>query len=181
MPGKNKLQQPLYVGIDIGKQGAITCLDAFGNIVFQKRTPLIGAEYDIKTLIVILSNPHIKHVCFEVLAPQHFKSSSKAMFGLGFGYGLFQGICTALNVPFTSVRAVDWQKEMFQGVPIQRIKTTQNKKGEKNDTKAMALMAAKRLFPNDDFKGTSDKRASNHDGVVDATLIAEYCRRHFKK
>jgi hypothetical protein len=46
------------------------------------------------------------------------------------------------------------------------------------DTKAMALMAVKRLFPNQ--KLTFGERATvPHDGLVDALLMAEYSRRNY--
>ena len=44
------------------------------------------------------------------------------------------------------------------------------------DTKAMALVAAKRLFP--DAKLTfGDKATKPHDGLVDALLMSEYGKR----
>jgi len=44
------------------------------------------------------------------------------------------------------------------------------------DTKAMALVAAKRLFPGRDFKLT-DRSTKPHDGMVDALLMSEYGKR----
>jgi hypothetical protein len=46
------------------------------------------------------------------------------------------------------------------------------------ETKAMSLLAAKRLFPNEDLRAT-ERCAKAHDGKVDALLLAEFCRRHF--
>ena len=50
----------------------------------------------------------------------------------------------------------------------------------KVDTKAMALVAAKRLFPKVNLMMTS-KSTVPHDGLVDALLMAEYARRKFPR
>ncbi len=65
---------------------------------------------------------------------------------------------------------------MFQGVD--QITKPSKTAGAKpiRDTKAMALVAVKRLFP--DLKLTFGERATKpHDGLIDAVLIAEYARR----
>jgi hypothetical protein len=43
----------------------------------------------------------------------------------------------------------------------------------------MALIAAKRLFPNESFLAT-EKSKKPHDGMVDSTLICEWGRRRVK-
>jgi hypothetical protein len=48
----------------------------------------------------------------------------------------------------------------------------------KIDTKATSLIAAKRLFPEEKFLATSRSKVP-HDGIVDAVLIGEYCKRNF--
>jgi hypothetical protein len=48
----------------------------------------------------------------------------------------------------------------------------------KIDTKATSLIAAKRLFPDEKFLATTRSKVP-HNGVIDAVLIGEYCRRNF--
>jgi hypothetical protein len=60
---------------------------------------------------------------------------------------------------------------MFQGV-----KEVRNPKTKRIDTKAMSELACKRLFPDVKFTAT-DRCTKTHDGMTDATLIAEYGRR----
>jgi hypothetical protein len=72
---------------------------------------------------------------------------------------------------------------MFQGIPEMRLPSKMNKKGVmvngKIDTKSTSILAAKRLFPK--FSLAISERASKpQDGVSDALLMAEYCRRNFK-
>jgi len=52
-------------------------------------------------------------------------------------------------------------------------------KGQKFDTKAAALKVAKQLWPEQNWLRTS-KCTKAHDGMVDAALIAEYCRRTYR-
>ena len=69
------------------------------------------------------------------------------------------------------------EKELFEGIP----KVLKKDGSGKVDTKAMALIAAKRLFPTTVLTKPDSKRATvPHNGIVDALLIAEYARRNFK-
>ena len=67
--------------------------------------------------------------------------------------------------PITSRK---WQK-MFWTVPKMA-------EGQKFDTKAAALNKAKQLWPTQDWR-KNEKCKVAHTGLVDAALIAEYCRR----
>jgi hypothetical protein len=101
-----------------------------------------------------------------------FGSSKTTAFSMGHQAGAIEMGCIAHGISFTKVRAVDWQKQMFQGVE------TITKTGKSSrDTKAMALIAIKRIFP--DLKLTfGDRAIKAHDGLVDAVLMAEYARRN---
>ena len=76
----------------------------------------------------------------------------------------------ANDISYTLVPPKTWQKEMFLGIPA-----IQKAKSSANDTKAMALIAAKRLFPEDMLK--TNPKNKPHDGIVDALLISEYACR----
>lgn len=52
------------------------------------------------------------------------------------------------------------------------------KKGEGESTKEQAFHIAQRLYPNADFR-KSERSHIVHDGIVDATLIANYCQSLF--
>ena len=159
-----------YIGIDIGLQGAIVVNK---NGEFKKYPmPVIGNQINIHVLVALIekykeetSNDLL--VVFEQLG-LIFKSSKATAFSMGKQKGILEGILIALKVPFAEVRAVDWQKEMFAGVdPI--YKSGKNTR----DTKKMALVAVRRLFP--DEKLTFAKK--EHDGLIDALLMSEYAKR----
>ena len=166
----------IYVGIDIGKSGAIAVMETNPLEINTLPMPMIKNELDYRTISDIIRDLRIAyscnlHIVFEKLGVI-FGSGKSTAFSMGHQSGAIEMACIAHSVSYTKVRAVDWQKQMFQGV--QEI----TKGGSsKKDTKAMALVAAKRLFP--DLRLTFGSKATKpHDGLVDAVLMAEYARRN---
>jgi len=157
------------IGIDIGKKGAIVILakECIDPIVM----PLIGDQLDYHGLFEILSRYKGTdcHVIFEKLGVI-FGTGKSTAFSMGHQSGAIEMACIALSLSYTKVPAKQWQKEMFQGVE----EITKPGKSSR-DTKAMALIAAKRLYP--DYRLTIGKATTPHDGVVDALLMADYCKR----
>jgi len=168
------------IGIDPGKQGGIFICFPGNKFEFFK-IPLIGKEYDIHEMnsVIQLNTDSDFFDYYAVIEDVHaiFGSSANATFDFGFGCGLLEGILTANKIPYTKVQPKKWQAEMFEGIPKQT-KLSSSKKTSVTDTKRMAEMAAKRLFPNIDLRA-SEKCSKSHDGKVDALLICEYCRRNF--
>lgn len=161
----------LSAAIDVGKDGAIVMLEN-KDIVLKLVIPTIGNQIDLSEIRNILStykgnNIHI------VIEDVHaiFGASAKATFNFGWSLGILEGLLSGIGIAYTKVAPKVWQKEMWQGVP------TIYKTGKKTvDTKATSLLAAKRLFPNVDLR-KSERAEKAHDGIVDALLMAEYCRR----
>ena len=87
----------------------------------------------------------------------------RSTFSIGFGFGIWQGLLTALQMPFELVSPQRWQREMFAGV-------------NRDDTKAASALVAQRLRPDVDWRATPRCRKP-HDGLTDAFCIAEYGRR----
>ena len=170
----------IRIGIDPGKKGFI-CMyfnnpdDIKQNYFEYHPIPLVKNEVDIHKLYDILSfdgeNWDIKCVLEDVHAI--FGASAKATFNFGWIVGAIEGILASCSIPYVKVQPKEWQKEMLVG--IHKI-TKQGKKS--TDTKAMSLLAAKRLFPNEDLRAT-ERCTTEHDGKVDALLLAEYARRKF--
>lgn len=168
------MSRKFNIGIDIGKRGAIVVLPeskALINAMDPIAMPIVGDQVDYHQLYRILKKYEGTdcHVIFEKLGVI-FGTGKSTAFSMGYQAGALEMACVALKLPYTKVPAKQWQKEMFQGV--EEI----TKKGKSSrDTKAMALIAAKRLFP--DYKLTFGKATVPHDGAVDALLMAEYCKR----
>lgn len=166
-----------YIGIDIGKSGAYYVLGEDGSEIERGPIPMIKKEVDWHAWNIIIE-PYTMFngmVVFEKLGVI-FGSSKKTAFSMGYQAGAIEMSCIANNLRYTMVPAKKWQAEIFQG------QTKIYKTGSKTkiDTKAMALAAAKRLFPKVNLLMT-DKSSVPHDGLVDALLMAEYSRRKFPR
>jgi hypothetical protein len=166
----------IYIGIDIGKMGAIAVIHR-GQITTYPM-PKIKTELDYVELCDLMSNLSSEkghpYVIFEKLGVI-FGTSKATAFSMGEQSGAVEMSCICQAIPYTKVRAADWQKEMFQGLD-QITKPSSTGKKEVRDTKAMALVAVKRIFPT--LKLTFGDRATKpHDGLIDAVLMAEYARR----
>lgn len=166
-----------HVGIDIGLKGAICIMEDQGNNVINidiHPMPVLKGKMDYHKLHNIIEKfeGFNGHVVFEKLGVIYGTSKTTA-FSMGYQAGSLEAMLIAEAVPYTMVPAKKWQEEMFQGV------TELKKSGSKRrDTKAMAEVAAKRLFPHLDLTMTERARKP-HDGLVDALLMAEYSRRKF--
>lgn len=171
----------IFVGIDPGKAGAISFLNEEGKVLFTELVPVIGKEYDKHKMFKIFDEygvENIKHVVIEDVHATSLAGSSSS-FEFGFGKALWEMAVCAHNIPHTLVQPKAWQKETWEGVTkiMKPLKAGQVKPSV--DNKATSLVAAKRLFPGQTFLATPRSKVPN-DGLVDATLMAEYCRRKFK-
>ena len=169
--------QRRYLGIDIGKAGAVYMLNEDGTEDWRVAMPMIKTTVDWHKLNEILE-PYEGFngmVVFEKLGVIH-GSSKKTAFSMGEQYGAVRQCCISHAIRYTEVPAKTWQAEIFQGQ--EKIFKTGSK--SKIDTKAMALVAAKRLFPRVNLLMT-EKSTVPHDGLVDALLMAEYARRKFPR
>jgi hypothetical protein len=166
-----------YIGIDIGKKGSIVILSPEGIQVHPM--PMVKDELSYSDLFDLLQ--HIQqteftktggnpYLVFEKLGVI-FGSSKATAFSMGYQSGAVEMMAIALGIPYTKVPAKQWQKDMFQGVDV--IKKTGK---TSNDTKAMALIAVKRIFPTQKLT-FGDRATKPHDGLVDALLMAEYAKR----
>lgn len=163
-----------FIGIDVGKKGGIVVLDHSGKIVKMDVMP-IGADDELcpESLLDMIS-PYSEE-CHCILERLHAMPlfGAKGNFNFGGQYFTVKTIMKLTKTPYTEVLARIWQKELFQGIP------SIEKSDGKLDTKKMALVSAQRLFPGANFLATSRSK-KDHEGIVDALLIAEYGRRNFK-
>lgn len=172
------------IGIDIGANGGIVIQDIENNDIETFVIPKIGNQIDTHSISEILKPFLLEKsmVAFEDLNAIH-RASAGATFKFGFNAGVIEGIVIALGLPYRKVHAKVWQKEAFAGIKEIRKPSTINKKGVevkgKLDTKAMALISAKRLYPN--LSLTATKRSKkDHDGIVDALLISWWVIQNYK-
>lgn len=157
----------LYIACDLGKSGYFCTME--GDNIKTISMPKIGNEVDFHSICTLLRDNQQKncHVIFERL----FAIGKHQHSGMSMGRqaGNLEGMCIALNIPYTIISPQTWQKVIFEGIP--KIP----KADGKNDTKAQALIAIKRLFPELNLLRTP-KCKNPDDGLIDSVLIARYCQ-----
>jgi hypothetical protein len=159
-----------FVGVDPGKDGGIVCLKE-DNTIEKHKIPLLGTEVDLPELFKILQSYADGNTFFGLEDVKPFPGASAISMGkMLWIKGVKQGMLVSLKVPYEMIHSKTWQSHVTKGLPEMK------KANGKNDTKALALMAAKRLFPNENFLGTERSKVP-HDGIVDATLIAYYLKQ----
>lgn len=170
----------VHIGIDPGKDGFISVLTEDG---FEFHSiPKIGKVVDIHMLSHIFHNIYIdsseKRVhCVMEDVHAIFGSSAGSTFEFGFVNGVLEALLVSIGIPYTKIQPKEWQKQMFKGVDLMK-RPSSTGKTFVNDTKAMALVACKRLFPELDLTAT-ERSNKPHDGKVDSILLCEYSRRNY--
>jgi len=172
----------IYVGIDPGREGAIVGRTK-SEVVMKHRFPVISDEIDLWGIQEIFkAYLNAENTLYVVLEDVHsiFGVSAKANFQFGRAVGIIEAILVANNITFTKVHPKKWQTVLFQGIPEKRKPNKVEGKKGSLDTKPMALLAAKRLYPSLDLRG-SERSKNPHEGIVDALCMSHYCFLHYTK
>lgn len=154
----------LYIGIDVGKNGAIAVV-ADGRLIELHDMPLIGNEIDphgLHTLLrtILMDESGVAMIAIEKASAMP-KQGVTSMFSFGETYGTIKGIVATLGVPYEIVGSRTWKKVMLR---------------DTNKDKDAARKVVARLEPNfaDMFK-----RKSDHNRA-DAVLIAMWAEKNSK-
>jgi hypothetical protein len=160
----------IHIAIDNGFYGGIGVLSENGQIIETHIMPILKStktrtQYNVSEIVKIFEslkerfeNEGInvileKAIIIPISGKISVASTHKCM-------GLFEGILTAMKIPFQIVHAKTWQKIIFKDMP-------------KGDTKINSILFCQRKFPNEDFRAT--KRCKNiSDGLTDSTCMAYY-------
>lgn len=162
---------PVYVGIDPGLGGAIAGFLSTGQ-VFMEDTPTIKIksgksnkqQIDLSVASSMLRrlNRHAReedtpiHVVLEKVGAMPGQGVT-SMFNFGMGYGMWQGILAALEIPYTLVHPATWKKVMMP---------------DATKEKDASILRVCQLFPK---TGRDLNRKKDH-GRADALLLAAYGR-----
>ena len=168
----------VYLGIDVGSKGFITLNTGrefkFFSIADNDSYQLSNILNEIKTLY-----PNVVCIMEEIHAL--YNSAAKATFSFGEINGLLKGLLIANKIPYHLVPPKKWQSEMWDNkdmVVTYKLVTIRGKVVNKKEvnTKQTSFNAAKRIFPEVDFRKT--ERCKNYDdNKVDSVLLSEYGRR----
>jgi hypothetical protein len=173
----------LYVGVDLGKSGSLIGLKD-SKILWKSKMPLIGKDVDTQRIRRMLTEQVKTYGSIHLIMEKIAGVAPGARFNMNslyFQSGLVEGLVAGLGIPFSRVAPQTWQKEMWSGTTVQmKVIAGDPAHGipakEKKDTKATSLIAARALYPDEDFLATAQSRVA-HDGIVDAVLIATYAQR----
>lgn len=154
------------IGIDPGLRGAVCVLDKSGAIedlfVLESSAGMIDGFW-LHTLLVKFK----KDLAWVTLEKTHTMPGQGIVgaHNYGINQGVIIGVVRSLGYPLSIVGALIWQKEIWQGA------TSKSK-----NPKQVSKLVAKNLFPLANFRATP-RCTTDHDGIIDALLIAEYGRR----
>lgn len=167
-----------YMSIDPGSRGFI-CTQCNGNFSFYSIED--NDLYQLSEIMAKIRQENENLVC--VIEDVHalYNSAAKATFNFGFNKGYLIGLLAANKIPYILVQPKTWQKEIWVNsdmvVDYKKVLLKGKETIRKEvDTKNTSINAAKRLFPNIDFRKT-ERCKKIDDNKVDATLMSEYARR----
>jgi hypothetical protein len=168
--------KPHILGIDPGTNGALVLLDLHGNIKAHHIMPLIYKKVatkkhevgylDLKTLnqmLKSLNSEGVEKSFLEYVSARPGEGTSSS-FKFGGMFWATQALLVANNMSYKLITPASWCACMHEGI------------SRDLEAKKRSQIAFKNLFHGVDFKRTQSCE-SNHDGLVDAALIAEYGRR----
>lgn len=150
----------VLIGIDPGLAGAIAVLDANGTLEALTDTPTLTLKvqrgtrqvYDVPGMAAMLK-PYAAlhtHVYIEESQPMPGQGT-RSMFTTGYGYGLWIGLVTTLQLAYTPIRPGIWKRSLALG-----------------KDKEAARLRAMQLYP-----GAELRRKRDH-GRAEALLLASY-------
>lgn len=166
-----------WIGIDPGINGGIFVINEASQTKAWKM-PTHGDDIDAKAICDIFKGVSRAHEVSVIIEQVHsiFGSSAKSNFTFGFVCGVVEAIVISQGLKFTKVQPKAWQAEIWITSEIEYKPLEAGKVKKSVNTKLTSQKAAKRLFPKLDFRG-SLKCKKDHDGIIDAALIAEFGRR----
>ena len=161
------------LSVDIGLTGAISLLNGKGELLICEPMPTyeivvnkkVKNQYDINAIYQLIrridADYPITVLSMERLRPIP-NQSSQTGFSLGMGQAIFRTLAVVLGIESLEVEPHSWQKEMFKGISY-----------DKKTTKVASVQAAKRMFPNFNFKVTERCKKDSPD-MTDSALIGAY-------
>ena len=159
----------VIIGIDPGLEGAVSSIADSGVVIWP--TPSFELSpgkntrraYDMPSMVDILASAlqgfkPDEAMCIYERAGAMPDQSAQAGFMQGVGWGLWQGMLTAMQIPYEIVAPQRWKKVMLDGLP----------KG-----KGSSVCRAQALYPAVSLLRTPRSRLPSHD-MADALLLAAY-------
>lgn len=155
---------PLFIGVDPGKQGGLVCL---GNKIIRSATPMPSSERDVWDWFSHISRHHSPIAVIERVHAMP-KQGVSSTFKFGWGYGGLRMALTAAGIPFEDEPPQTWIRAL--SIPPKKKTENNSQWKERLRAKAQQLFPTLPLWKEPNSKG-------KQLAVADALLIAEFCRR----
>ena len=151
----------IFVGVDPGQKGgyAVISKSDTGQAVFAYPWDDTFFAMEMANLMSLKSQGIVAAVEKVGARPGQ---GTVSMFNFGKNAGYIEGVLSALGIPYQLVPPAKWKKE-FSLI---------------GKDKQASITTCRKLFPDLDLKRTERCRTDS-DGKAEATLLAEYARRHF--
>jgi len=153
------------IGIDPGIHGAIAAIDASSLEPLEvSDTPTVTAAgkklYDIGEMAAIIRHMALMGDAVVVLEQAQAMPGQgvTSTFSTGRGFGLWEGILGALDVPYRAVRPIVWTKRVFTGIS--------------GEGKSRSVQFVMRMFPGVELTPPGCRKPK--DGRADALSLAYY-------
>lgn len=150
-----------WIGVDIGKSGAMVSLDESGNV---EVIPFDEESY--RDALDRWKDDSVTAACENVHSMPKQGVSSSFTFGQNFGWIL--GLFYAYRISVNLVSPMAWKKHF--GVQL-------GKNASKAEKKSKTISVMKQLFPSVSLKRTERSKVDD-DNIADALALAEFCRRN---
>ena len=151
----------IYIGVDPGQKGGYTVIakTETGQAVFAY--PWDDSFFAMEMASLMQMKEHGIVAAVEKVGARPGQGTV-SMFNFGKSAGYIEGVLSALGIPYQLVPPNKWKKE-FSLI---------------GQDKQASIVTCRKLFPELDLKRTERCRTDS-DGKAEATLLAEYARRHF--
>jgi crossover junction endodeoxyribonuclease RuvC len=151
----------IWIGIDPGQKGgyAVIANTETGQAVFAY--PWDDSFFAMEMVSLMQMKEHGIVAAVEKVGARPGQGTV-SMFNFGKSAGYIEGVLSALGIPYQLVPPNKWKKE-FSLI---------------GQDKQASIVTCRKLFPELDLKRTERCRTDS-DGKAEATLLAEYARRHF--
>jgi crossover junction endodeoxyribonuclease RuvC len=156
---------PRSVGVDCGISGAVAAVNAQTLEVLEVAdTPTVTAEgkklYDVAGMAALIRHLSLLGVAVVTLEQAQAMPGQgvASTFSTGRGFGIWEGVLGALDVPFRTVRPSVWTKKVLSGTS--------------GEGKERSIRFALQMFPGAELTPKGSRKA--RDGRADALCLAYY-------
>ncbi len=162
----------MFIGIDPGTKGGMAVIRPEQNIELY-RFPLDKTKVNFPKLAALIRDivqpGDVPFIALELTMGRGGWGAA-ANHSLGYNNGFLHGIINTMGWAYELVNPKAWQKLVWS--PSDVVKKSDKNGKQIPDPKGTSKRAAKRIFPQADFQ--PGKLSTDHDGLMDAALLAYY-------